>query len=49
MVDIGPMQFKDINCDKLEEEADDYLYKLKQLPKEIGKWEVVNYMKNSID
>lgn len=46
---IGDTQFRSINCEELDEIGDDYLYKLKGLPKEVQKWEIVNHMKQVID
>ena len=48
---IKDITFRDINCEELEEYADDYLFKLGQLSKEahIKRWGIVMALKTTID
>lgn len=43
------LKFKDAKIEELDDEADDYTKKLTQYPKEMKKWEIVNFIKNNID
>lgn len=48
---IRDILFKEIDCEKLEEYAEDYLYRLNTLSKEsyVRKWGIVVGLKTSID
>lgn len=47
---VKDIKFKEINCEDLEEYADDYIFKLNNLSKEshIRKWGIVMALKASI-
>ena len=49
-VEKKDIKFNDINCDELEEYADDYIYKLNGLSKEnhIRRWGITTSVKQSI-
>ena len=48
---IKDITFREINCENLEEYADDYLFKLNQLSKEahVKRWGIVMSLKAAID
>ena len=43
------IQFKFVNDETLDDEADDFIRKLNSYPKEMKKWEIVNHIKANID
>lgn len=48
---VKDIKFKEINCEQLEEYADDYIYKLNSLSKEphIKRWGITTSIKQSIE
>ena len=50
-IKVKDIKFKDINCETLEQYADDYIYKLNGLTKEphIKKWGISTFVKQSIE
>jgi hypothetical protein len=43
------IQFKFVNDEVLDDEADEFVRKLNSYPQTMKKWEIVNYIKANID